>query len=143
MLFVSKSKMTSVKQKIVMTKYKRKVRVSELIKRELGTFFQNFAIRKNDKEYFYLTVTEVDISEDLRNAIVYFSPFSPDNNLMDNYELVELIIKNNKKIMQTLSRLNLRYLPKLNYKIDELLDQTSKLDKLFNSPKVIQDLKKH
>lgn len=126
-----------------MTKYKRKVRVSELIKRELGTFFQNFAIRKNDKEYFYLTVTEVDISEDLRNAIVYFSPFSPDNNSMDNYELVELINKNNKKIMQTLSRLNLRYLPKLNYKIDKLLDQTSRLDKLFNSPKVIQDLKKH
>lgn len=126
-----------------MPKYKRKVRVSELIKRELGTFFQNFAIRKNDKEYFYLTVTEVDISEDLRNGIVYFSPFSPDNNLIDNYDLVELIKKNNKKIKQNLSKLNLRYLPKLNYRIDELLDQTSKLEKLFNSPKVIQDIKKH
>ena len=126
-----------------MPKYKRKVRVSELIKRELGTFFQNFAIRKNDKEYFYLTVTEVDISEDLRNGIVYFSPFSPDNNLIDNYDLVGLIKKNNKKIKQNLSKLNLRYLPKLNYRIDELLDQTSKLEKLFNSPKVIQDIKKH
>tara|TARA_B100000886_G_scaffold329792_1_gene279546 strand:- start:1491 stop:1871 length:381 start_codon:yes stop_codon:yes gene_type:complete len=125
-----------------MNKNNRKVRVSELIKRELGTFFQNFAIRKNEKEYFYLTITEVDISKDLRNAIVYFSPYFPDKNIIKQKDMVELIIVYNKKIMQNLSKLNLRYLPKLHYKIDNLIDKSSKIDVLFNSPKVIQDLQK-
>ena len=71
-----------------MNKNNRKVRVSELIKRELGTFFQNFAIRKNEKEYFYLTITEVDISKDLRNAIVYFSPYFPDKNIINHFPFI-------------------------------------------------------
>ena len=125
-----------------MNKNNRKVRVSELIKRELGTFFQNFAIRKNEKEYFYLTITEVDISKDLRNAIVYFSPYFPDKNIINQQDMVELIITYNKKIKQNLSKLNLRYLPKLHYKIDNLIDKSSKIDVLLNSPKVIQDLQK-
>ena len=125
-----------------MNKNNRKVRVSELIKRELGTFFQNFAIRKNEKEYFYLTITEVDISKDLRNAIVYFSPYFPDKNIINQQDMVELITTYNKKIKQNLSKLNLRYLPKLHYKIDNLIDKSSKIDVLLNSPKVIQDLQK-
>ncbi|MBD74122.1 MAG: hypothetical protein CMM96_01345 [Rickettsiales bacterium] len=125
-----------------MNKNNRKVRVSELIKRELGTFFQNFAIRKNEKEYFYLTITEVDISKDLRNAIVYFSPYFPDKNIINQQDMVELITTYNKKIKQNLSKLNLRYLPKLHYKIDNLIDKSSKIDILLNSPKVIQDLQK-
>ena len=125
-----------------MNKNNRKVRVSELIKRELGTFFQNFAIRKNEKEYFYLTITEVDISKDLRNAIVYFSPYFPDKNIINQHDLVELITTYNKKIKQNLSKLNLRYLPKLHNKIDNLIDKSSKIDILLNSPKVIQDLQK-
>lgn len=125
-----------------MNKNNRKVRVSELIKRELGTFFQNFAIRKNEKEYFYLTITEVDISKDLRNAIVYFSPYFPDKNIINQQDMVELITTYNKKIKQNLSKLNLRYLPKLHYKIDNLFDKSSKIDVLLNSPKVSQDLQK-
>ena len=125
-----------------MNKNNRKVRVSELIKRELGTFFQNFAIRKNEKEYFYLTITEVDISKDLRNAIVYFSPYFPDKNIINQQDMVELITTYNKKIKQNLSKLNLRYLPKLHYKIDNLIDKSSKIDILLKSPKVIQDLQK-
>ena len=125
-----------------MNKNNRKVRVSELIKRELGTFFQNLAIRKNEKEYFYLTITEVDISKDLRNAIVYFSPYFPDKNIINQQDMVELITTYNKKIKQNLSKLNLRYLPKLHYKIDNLIDKSSKIDILLNSPKVIQDLQK-
>ena len=125
-----------------MNKNNRKVRVSELIKRELGTFFQNFAIRKNEKEYFYLTITEVDISKDLRNAIVYFSPYFPDKNIINQQDMVELITTYNKKIKQNLSKLNLRYLPKLHYKIDNLIDKSSKIDILLNSPKVIKDLQK-
>tara|TARA_B100001027_G_scaffold137441_1_gene95470 strand:+ start:399 stop:779 length:381 start_codon:yes stop_codon:yes gene_type:complete len=125
-----------------MNKNNRKVRVSELIKRELGTFFQNFAIRKNEKEYFYLTITEVDISKDLRNAIVYFSPYFPNKNIINQQDMVGLIITYNKKIKQNLSKLNLRYLPKLHYKIDNLFDKSSKIDVLLNSPKVSQDLQK-
>ena len=125
-----------------MNKNNRKVRVSELIKRELGTFFQNFAIRKNEKEYFYLTITEVDISKDLRNAIVYFSPYFPNKNIINQQDMVGFIITYNKKIKQNLSKLNLRYLPKLHYKIDNLFDKSSKIDVLLNSPKVSQDLQK-
>ena len=56
--------------------------------------------------------------------------------------MVELITTYNKKIKQNLSKLNLRYLPKLHYKIDNLIDKSSKIDILLNSPKVIQDLQK-
>ncbi len=53
-----------------MTKFSRKSRVSELIKRELAKIIQSFVFNEFSTSVFDLTVTEVYISSDLKNEIV-------------------------------------------------------------------------
>lgn len=62
-----------------MTKFSRKSRVSELIRRELARMFQTFVFNNDTKSVFYLTVTEVTISNDLKNATVFILPFFSDS----------------------------------------------------------------
>ena len=51
-----------------MSKNARKLRISELIKRELSQILNSFTFNKDFDCSFYITVTEVDISNDLKNA---------------------------------------------------------------------------
>ena len=124
-----------------MTKFSRRSRVSELIKRKLARIFQSFVFNDYSTSVFYLTVTEVYISSDLKNATVFILPFFPVGNSLNNKEILDLITVQSSKIRKSLGSLNLRYTPKLNFKIDDLNEKTKKLDDLFKSPKVSQDLK--
>lgn len=124
-----------------MTKFSRKSRVSELIKREIAKIFQSFVFNDFSTSVFYLTVTEVYISSDLKNATVFILPFFPVGNSLNNKEILDLIKVESSKIRKSLGSLNLRFTPKLNFKIDDLNEKTKKLDDLFRSPKVSQDLK--
>lgn len=124
-----------------MTKFSRKSRVSELIRRELARMFQTFVFNNDTKSVFYLTVTEVTISNDLKNATVFILPFFPIQNNLDNQAILDSINIESHKIRKNLGLLNLRFTPKLRFKIDDLQEKTKKIDDLFNSPKVSQDLR--
>ena len=124
-----------------MTKFSRKSRVSELIRRELARMFQTFVFNNDTKSVFYLTVTEVTISNDLKNATVFILPFFPIQNNLDNQAILDSINIESHKIRKNLGSLNLRFTPKLRFKIDDLQEKTKKIDDLFNSPKVSQDLR--
>ena len=52
----------------------RLARVNELVKREIGTFLR----RKYRSESVYWTITDVDVSADLRNATVAYSVLGDD-----------------------------------------------------------------
>ena len=52
----------------------RLARVNELVKREIGTFLR----RKYRSESVYWTITDVDVSSDLRNATVAYSVLGDD-----------------------------------------------------------------
>ena len=123
-----------------MSKNARKLRISELIKRELSQILNSFTFNKDFDCSFYITVTEVDISNDLKNATVFILPTSQSETKLKNRQVLDSIILQSNLVRKRLGALNLRFTPKLKFKIDDLTEKRSKIDELFNSPKVAQDL---
>ena len=123
-----------------MSKNARKLRISELIKRELSQILNSFTFNKDFDCSFYITVTEVDISNDLKNATVFILPTFQSETKLKNRQVLDSIILQSNLVRKRLGALNLRFTPKLKFKIDDLAEKRSKIDELFNSPKVAQDL---
>ncbi|WP_309382532.1 30S ribosome-binding factor RbfA [Cerasicoccus frondis] len=91
----------------------RSVRVNELVKREIST-----VLHTNYRERAVgITVTEVDVSPDLRNAFVYYAVIG-DQDAVAAAE--QFFNKEHKNIRQFLAKtVVLKYLPKLQFKYDD------------------------
>ena len=107
------------KSKDNFTKSQRQLRVGE----ELRHLISNALLR----ETFYdqiiennnITITEVNVSPDLKNAKVYVMPLGGENKL----EVLDSLNKSNGRIKKLISNnINLRQIPKLQFKIDETFD---------------------
>ena len=120
----------------------RQSKVSELIKRELAKILQLhiFNSQSISKTPFYLTVTEVQISKDLKNAMIFVLPFFPTDQKISDDDILKIILSESYMLRKNLSSLNLRFLPKLKFKIDKLVEENRKIDELFSSPRISQDL---
>ncbi|WP_209348300.1 30S ribosome-binding factor RbfA [Pontixanthobacter sp. CEM42] len=84
-----------------------------------------------------VSVTEVRMTPDLRNAKVYVKP------LMGEDEAVVIkALKTNTAFFQreVAKRLGLKFAPKLNFQPDESFDEASRIDQLLSDPKVARDL---
>src|SRR5574344_146625 len=107
--------------------YGRNERVAASIRRELADVLHN---ELHDPRVKNATVTEVDVSPDLRTARVFISFMT------DNQEEIDAAIKGLKKASGFLlsalaSRLNLRYMPALDLRYDSLLTESMKIDALI------------
>ncbi|CCX92589.1 MAG: 30S ribosome-binding factor RbfA [Succinatimonas sp.] len=107
--------------------YGRNERVAAAVRRELADVLQN---ELHDPRVKNATITEVDVSPDLRNARVYISF------LTDKKEEIDAAMKGLKSAKgflrsQLASRLNLRYMPDLDLRYDSLLTESMKLDALI------------
>lgn len=92
----------------------RKVRVGELVKREISdilhTRFQSSAV--------LLTITEVDVSPDNKNAIVYYSVIETRD--YTRLKAKQFFAKNTSMFRRELGkRIILKFLPALNFVFDE------------------------
>jgi ribosome-binding factor A len=90
----------------------RLLRVNELIKRELSEIVQ--------KEYVFdgvlVTVSEVDVTPDLRQGHVYLSVIGPEKK---QQEAVDFINRKRGAIQHKLGRrVVLKYMPHLHFKLD-------------------------
>ena len=102
------------KSKDNLTKSQRQLRVGE----ELRHLISNALLR----ETFYdqiiennnITITEVNVSPDLKNAKVYIMPLGGEN----KFEVLDSLNKSNGRIKKLISsNINLRQIPKLQFKI--------------------------
>jgi len=84
-----------------------------------------------------ISVTEVRMTPDLRNANVYVKPL-----LGEDEEVVLKALRTNTAFFQreVAKRLGLKFAPKLKFKEDESFDEASRIDALLNDPKVARDL---
>lgn len=109
-------------------------RVSHQIKDELSLIFLN---KFHDKKFGLITVTNVKVTPDLREAKIYLSVFEKEFR-------EELLLKVNelKGFIRTelAQRVRLRFVPDLFFFIDDTLDYVEKIEKLF---KEIHDNEKH
>ncbi|RJQ43644.1 MAG: 30S ribosome-binding factor RbfA [Nitrospiraceae bacterium] len=109
--------------------YKRSARVGDLIKEEVADIIMN---KIKHKTLSFITVTGAKVSDDLRHATVYLSVL--------NHEEGEKTIRKLKESVSFIRgelgrRLKMKYVPDLNFRIDESIEYGMKIDKLLDEIK--------
>ncbi|MFV0645297.1 MAG: 30S ribosome-binding factor RbfA [Sphingomonadaceae bacterium] len=84
-----------------------------------------------------VSVTEVRMTPDLRNAACYVKPL-----LGEDEAIVITALRTNTAFFQreVARRLGLKFAPKLNFKPDESFDEADRIEKLLSDPRVARDL---
>lgn len=84
-----------------------------------------------------VSVTEVRMTPDLRNAIAYVKPL-----LGEDEAAVLKALRTNTAFFQreVAKRLGLKFAPRLQFKPDESFDEAERIERLLNDPRVARDL---
>ena len=84
-----------------------------------------------------VSVTEVRMTPDLRNAAAYVKPL-----LGEDEAVVLKALRTNTAFFQreVAKRLGLKFAPKLQFKPDESFDEADRIERLLADPKVARDL---
>ena len=121
----------------------RILKVTQLIKKTIGEVFLSVDFTNSDGETLMLFVNEVILSKDAKIATVLITSFS-NKEIVSNENIKTLIEKNLARIKREFSsRIELRYTPKLKFKIDNANNRILNFDKaLDNSKKNFKNEKK-
>lgn len=115
----------------------RPLRVGEEIRHALADILMRGDLRDDDLANRVITVTEVDVSPDLRNATVYVMPLGGRD--------VDITLAALKRAAPYLRgevarRVRLRTAPQLRFLRDERFDTAERVEKILRSPAVAHDL---
>lgn len=115
----------------------RQLRVGEELRHVLSSVIERGDIRDPDVQGRAITVTEVRISPDLRNATVFVVPLGGQD--------VAPVLKGLKRARPFLrheiaKRVDLRTVPELYFEADTTFDEASRITDLLNRPDVRRDL---
>ena len=106
----------------------RQLRVGEMIKQSLGQIFLRGEAKVPNLETNKITVTEVRMSPDLKNARAYIIPLGGEDaentlNLLTNFSYL---------VRKALSKkIDLKFLPKVSFINDNSFDYAEKIEKLI------------
>lgn len=105
----------------------RSERVASLIKEEVSTLIQrNFSMQ----EYGLLTITDVQMSTDLRNAKIFVSVFGDAARKEKSLALLE---EQKGFIRSELGRaIRLKFTPSVTFELDETLDRAMNIERIIN-----------
>lgn len=105
----------------------RAEKVASLIKEEVGTLFQrNFSM----KEFGFLTVTDVRMTPDLKNARIYVSIFGDAARKEKTLAMLE---EQKAFVRSSLGRVTrLKFTPTITFLLDETLDRAMKIEQILN-----------
>ena len=114
------------------TKSQRQLRVGE----ELRHLISNVLLRESFYDQIIedntITITEVNVSPDLKNAKVYIMPLGGEN----KFEVLDSLNKSNGRIKKLISsNINLRQIPKLQFKIDETFEYAKNIENILQKIK--------
>ena len=117
----------------------RQLRVAEEIRHVLAGIFARHEFRDPELAKAEVTVTEVRLSPDLKNATVFVSRLGRKD--------VELLIPAMKRAAaylrgQVAHALALRRVPELSFQPDHALEYAMKIDELMHRPEIARDLGK-
>ena len=113
----------------------RILKVTQLIKKTLSEVFLTMDFTHDNGKSIILFINKVTLSKDAKIATVFITNFS-DKNFISK-EIFQTIIESNlSRIKKEFSsRIELRYTPKLKFRLDE------ETESLFELNKVLNDLK--
>ena len=110
----------------------RQLRVGELIKQSLGQIFLRDEAKVPILETRNITVTEVRMSPDLKNARAYVIPLGGK----DSEKIVNVLTKFSHLIRKALSKkIDMKFLPRVSFISDESFDYAEKIEKLIQKNK--------
>lgn len=115
----------------------RQLRVSREIKKIIAGALERGEVRNPLILDNLVTITDVDISPDLKYCTVYFTTLNGQNlgQIEDDLNAESWGMK---KLIA--SKLKLRYTPDLNFRMDESFAEVDRIEKLLRDPKVAKDL---
>lgn len=117
--------------------YQRRVRLGEEIRHALVKIFQRIQFRDPVLQDRSITVTEVQVSADLRCAKVYVMPLGGE--ALD--ESVAALQRAAPHLRATLTRaVYLRFVPTLRFKADQSFQQAGRIGEILRQPIVQRDL---
>ncbi|MCK5146019.1 30S ribosome-binding factor RbfA [bacterium] len=107
---------------------KRKFQVGGQIKTAVSEVIRT---RLSDPRIGFVTVTDVEMSDDLRYAKIYFSVLGEEEQLKNSLK----ILKGARKFIQTetASRIRIRFMPEIDFYIDKSLAYGARIEELLNS----------
>ena len=110
----------------------RQLRVGELIKQNLGQIFLRDEAKVPSLETKNITVTEVRMSPDLKNAKAYVIPLGGK----DTEKAVNVLTEFSHLIRKALSKkIDMKFLPKVYFVGDKSFDYAEKIEKLIQKNK--------
>ena len=107
---------------------RRQRQVAELLHEEISLLIQR---RVRDPRLGFVTVTGVEVSPDLRVAQVYVSVLGSDDDVKRSLESLRRAASFFRRELGT--SLSLRYLPELNFRPDDTLERSFRIDQLLDS----------
>ena len=115
----------------------RQLRVGEVIRQRLAEVLARNDLEAKILKKTSITVTEVRVSPDLRQASVYVMP-------LGGLYLSEIVAKLNEEAPRlkkaALGGLHLKYVPNIKFIADESFDRAASMDELLDSRVVARDL---
>ena len=115
----------------------RQLRVGEVIRQRLAEVLARDDLEAKILKKTSITVTEVRVSPDLRQASVYVMP-------LGGLHLSEIVAKLNEEAPRlkkaALGGLHLKYVPNIKFIADESFDRAASIDQLLDSNVVARDL---
>lgn len=102
-------------------------RVASLIREELGTFLSQ---RYQSSEFGLVTVTEVQVTPDLRIAKVYVSILGDDAKKKSTLKQLEL----DRKLIRTHLGANVRikFTPDVHFHLDETMERVDRINRILD-----------
>ena len=115
----------------------RVLKVGERVRHILSELLTRQEVHDDTLSAHSVSVTEVRMSPDLRNAGVYVKPL-----LGEEEDVVLTALKQNTAFFQreVAKRLGLKFAPKLKFRSDESFDEAARIERLLDDPKVARDL---
>jgi len=108
-------------------RFKRSERVQELLLEEISTLIQRGL---KDPRIGFTTVTNVDLTNNLKHAKVYVSVFGSESEQKNS---IEGLIRASGFIRNSLGKkLHLKYIPVLEFILDGTAEHVNKINKIIN-----------
>ena len=110
----------------------RILKISQLIKKTLSEVFLTLDFADEEDESVIFFINEVSLSRDARIATIFLTNFS-NKKFISSQQLKNIIDNNLSRIKRDFSsRIELRYTPKLKFKLDVEREKSFKLEKVID-----------
>ena len=119
----------------------RQLRAGELIRHALVEVLREEEIHDDDLRGVSVTVTEVRMSPDLRHATCFVQPLGAGDDPEQWRPAIAALNRHARFLRGQLGRhIEMKFTPDLRFLHDESFDAASRMDALFNDPRVRRDL---